>query len=401
MKILVINAGSSSIKFKLVEQQDLSTIVGGIIECIGTPDCKISCHVYKAGEINAKQEEAHLLSSYREGFELLIKYLFKRPFIKDPSHLAAIGHRVVHGGEQFKQSALITEPVIEAIKKNIPLAPIHNPVSLTGINVFLEMFPEIPQVAIFDTAFHQTMPAKAFRYALPEQLYTEYRIRRYGFHGTSHQYAANCAAELLCKPLSKLNLITLHLGNGASAAAIKSGHSIDTSMGLTPLEGLMMGARSGDIDPAIIFYMTHFSGYGYEKIERLLNQESGLLGVCGSNDLREIERLIKQGDERAMLAIDMYCYRIKKYIGAYFAILGGLDGLVFTAGVGENSSIVRLQVCQGLEHFGICINPEKNSGEINSATEIQSDSSTVKILVIPADEEMEIARQTLACLHNG
>ena len=401
MKILVINSGSSSIKFKLVEQQDLSTIVDGILEHIGTKDSRICYSFYNARGNHTKQEEALLIISHREGFNLLIDLLHKLAFIKDSSSLAAIGHRIVHGGERFKQSVLITEAVINEIRKTIPLAPIHNPANLIGIDICRNTFPTIPQVAVFDTAFHQTIPAKAYRYPLPESLYAEHEIRRYGFHGTSHQYVANCVAELLGKPLSKLNLITLHLGNGASAAAIQGGRSIDTSMGMTPLEGLMMGTRSGDIDPAIIFYLARVTKLDLNEIKILLNQKAGLFGVCGSNDMQEIQHQAEQGDKQARLAIEMYCYRIKKYIGAYYAILGGLDALVFTAGVGENSPVVRLQVCQGLEHLGICINPDKNSAEINSATEIQSDTSPVKILVIPTDEETEIARQTLTCIQDS
>lgn len=400
MKILVINSGSSSIKFKLVNQQDLSTVVDGILENIGTNDSKINSSFFNANGIYTKQQEALIINNHREGFKLIIEYLYNLEFIKDSGHLAAIGHRVVHGGEQFKQSVLIREPVIDEIIKTIALAPIHNPANLIGINVYREAFPTIPQVAVFDTAFHQTMPARSYRYPLPEFLYTEHKIRRYGFHGTSHQYVANSAAELIGKPLSQLNLITLHLGNGASATAIKDGLSVDTSMGLTPLEGLMMGTRSGDIDPAIIFYLAEVSELEVNEIETLLNRKSGLLGVCGSNDMREIQQRMKQGDQQAKLAIELYCYRIKKYIGAYFAILGRLDALIFTAGVGENSSVVRSQVCQGLEHLGISIDSEKNSAEINAATEIQNNTDLVKILVIPTDEALEIARQTRACIQH-
>lgn len=401
MKILVINSGSSSIKFKLVEQQGFSSVVEGILECIGTKECKISCDINSIKEGYTEQEEALLINSHEEGFKFLLEYLSNLAIIKDSSSLAAIGHRVVHGGERFKQAAVITESVIKAIRETIPLAPIHNPANLMGIEICRETFPTILQVAVFDTAFHQTMPAKAYRYPLPESLYIEHKVRRYGFHGTSHYYVAKYAAELLGKPLPKLNFITLHLGNGASATAIQGGRSIDTSMGLTPLEGLMMGTRSGDIDPAVIFYLARVTELDLDEIETLLNQKSGLAGLCGSNDMREIQRQAEQGDKQARLAIEMYCYRIKKYIGAYFAILGRLDALIFTAGVGENSPTIRLQVCQGLEHLGIYIDLEKNIGTINSVTEIQADISPVKILLIPTDEEMEIARQTLVCIQNS
>ncbi len=401
MKILVINSGSSSIKFRLVDAQTFYPIVNGILECIGTQRSKISCSIYNEKGIHKKHEEFLLINSHGEGVKFLVDYLHNRGFIGVFGDLAAIGHRVVHGGEWFKKSVLITESVIGRIRKTIPLAPIHNPANLIGIDICRDTFPSTPQVAVFDTAFHQSMPAKAYRYPLPESLYSEHRVRRYGFHGTSHQYVANRAAEFLGKPLSQLNLITLHLGNGASATAIQRGRAIDTSMGLTPLEGLMMGTRCGDIDPAIIFYLARVSGLAIDKIETLLNQKSGLFGVCGSNDMREIQQRFKQGDEQAKLAIEIYCYRIKKYIGAYLAILGRLDVLVFTAGVGENSPEVRLQVCQGLEHLGICIVPEKNKAKINSATEIQNDAGAVKIMVIPTDEETEIAQQTQACIQNS
>jgi len=398
MKILVINSGSSSIKFRLVDSQTFSPVVRGILERIGTEHSKISCFLYNKRGIHKSQEESCLINSHREGFKLLVDHLRNMAFIRGSSSLAAIGHRVVHGGEKFTQPVLITKSVIYTIRETIPLAPMHNPANLKGIEICRETFPSTPQVAVFDTAFHQTIPAKAYRYPLPESLYAEHKIRHYGFHGTSHQYVAHCAARVLNKPISQLNLITLHLGNGASAAAIQGGRSVDTSMGMTPLEGLMMGTRSGDIDPGIIFYLARNTGLDLDEIDTLLNQKSGLIGVCGTNDMREIQQRSDQGDKQARLAIEMYCYRIKKYIGAYLAILERLDVLVFTAGVGENSPTVRLQVCQGLKNIGIHIDPEKNSAAITEATEIQTHTSPVKILVIPTDEETEIARQTLACI---
>ncbi len=277
----------------------------------------------------------------------------------------------------------------------IPLAPLHNPANLLGIEVALESAPEVPQVAVFDTAFHQSLPPYAFRYALPQDWYERHRIRRYGFHGTSHGYVAGQAAAHLNKPLTSVNLITLHLGNGASVAAIKNGNSVDTSMGLTPLEGLIMGTRSGDIDPAIIFYLVRKADLSQNEIESLLNKHSGLKGVCGVNDMREIAQLADKGDEPARLAIEMYCYRIKKYIGAYYAVLGDVDALVFTAGIGENAAGIRLQSCEGLAHLGIEIDEKKNEFNTSGIFEIQSDASAIKILVIPTDEELEIAEQTV------
>jgi acetate kinase len=394
MKILVINSGSSSIKFRLVNGQTFATVAKGILERIGMEHSNTSYTLYNAIGVAKKLEQSCRINNHEEGFKLLIEQLHSMAFIKD---LMAIGHRVVHGGETFTQPVLITESVIDTIRATIPLAPLHNPANLTGIEICRQTFPSTPQIAVFDTAFHQTIPAKAYRYPLTESLYKKYKIRRYGFHGTSHHYVAQCAAQVLEKPISQLNLITLHLGNGASATAIQGGCSIDTSMGMTPLEGLMMGTRSGDVDPAIIFYLARVTKLDLDEIETLLNQKSGLLGLCATNDMQKIQLQAEQGNQLAKLAIEIYCYRIKKYIGAYIAILGRLDGLIFTAGVGENSSIIRLQVCQGLEHLGICIDAEKNISAINT-TEIQIRASPVKILLIPTDEETEIARQTLASI---
>ena len=381
-----------------MDKQDFSPVFDGILERIGTPHSKLSFSLYKEKGIITKVEQDSHINNSAEGFKLLIETLFNRVFKQGPIDLAAIGHRVVHGGEKFTQPALITESVIDTIREMIPLAPMHNPSNLQGIHICRETFPSIPQVAIFDTAFHQTMPAKAYHYPLPESLYKGHKIRRYGFHGTSHHAVAHFAAQVMGKPLSQLNFITLHLGNGASVAAIEGGRSVDTSMGMTPLEGLMMGTRSGDIDPAIIFYLARNTKLDLNEIDTLLNKKSGLYGICGSNDMREIQQQVEQGDKQAELAIEMYCYRIKKYIGAYFAILGQLDALIFTAGIGENCPAVRLQVCQGLENLGIHIDPKKNNIAINSATEVQTKDSPVKILLIPTDEEMEIARQTLTCI---
>jgi acetate kinase len=305
---------------------------------------------------------------------------------------------VVHGGEEFKEPTRINKKVIDTIRRLIPLAPLHNPANLMGIEVAMQSAPEVPQIAVFDTAFHQSIPAHAFRYAIPQNLYEAHHVRRYGFHGTSHYYVAKQAANLLHRTLQSLNLITLHLGNGASMTAVKGGRSLDTSMGMTPLEGLIMGTRSGDIDPAIIFYLERKTGMERDKVEFILNHESGLKGICGVNDMREIEKLAEAGNARARLAIEMVCYRIKKYIGAYYAVLGQLDALVFTAGIGENSPLIRARSCRGLSHLGIDVDPLKNDRRSEEAFEIQSTSSRVKILVVPTDEELEIAQQTVACI---
>jgi acetate kinase len=279
-----------------------------------------------------------------------------------------------------------------------PLAPLHNPPNLAGIEVCLRLFPEVRQVAVFDTAFHHTMPAHACRYAVPQSWYHGHHVRRYGFHGTSHGYVARQAATHLQRPLASMNLITLHLGNGASAAAIQSGECVDTSMGFTPLEGLMMGTRSGDLDPAILFYLARETGISLDALEHALNHESGLKGICGVNDMREAQRLAAAGEEGAQLAIDMYCYRIRKYIGAYYAVLGDLDAVVFTAGIGENSPVIRSRACKGLDHLGIRIDAARNAQTCKGVFEIQDATAPIQLLVVPTNEEFEIARQTRDCL---
>jgi acetate kinase len=302
---------------------------------------------------------------------------------------------VVHGGESFREPTLINKKVIATIERLIPLAPLHNPANLLGIRVALEAAPHVPQVAVFDTAFHQNIPVHAFRYAIPKDLYETHHIRRYGFHGTSHYYVAKQAAALLNRKLESLNLISLHLGNGASAAAVKDGRSIDTSMGMTPLEGLIMGTRSGDIDPAIVFYLKRKTGLSRDEVESILNRQSGLKGICGVNDMRKIGELAAKGDAPARLAIEMYCYRIKKYIGAYHAILEHLDAVIFTGGIGENAGFIRAGVCEDLGHLGIEMDSQKNNRSSGKAFEIQREKSPVRLLVIPTNEELEIAEQTV------
>ena len=301
------------------------------------------------------------LANHREGFDLMASVNKDDRIIRDDAELLGIGHRVVHGGETFREPALIDDGVIAAIRGLIPLAPLHNPSNLLGIEVARERFPRVPQVAVFDTAFHQTLPPQAYRYALPNEFYEKHHVRKYGFHGSSHGYVAKEASKHLGKPLSELNLIILHLGNGASAAALQGGRSIDTSMGMTPLEGLVMGTRCGDIDPAIPFYLMRQTGMKPEDVENLMNREGGLKGICGVSDMREILEQASKGNERAELAIEMFCYRIKKYIGAYYAVLGRLDAIVFTGGIGENADAIRQRVCEGLKHFGIGVDAEKNN----------------------------------------
>jgi acetate kinase len=305
---------------------------------------------------------------------------------------------VVHGGERFSQPTIIDEVVKAKIKELSTLAPLHNPANLEGIQVAAEIFAHAPQVAVFDTAFHQTMPPAAYRYAIPNELYEVHAIRAYGFHGTSHLFVTKAAANYLGQPAEKTNLITAHLGNGCSITAVRGGQSVDTSMGFSPLAGLVMGTRSGDIDPAVIYYLGVQLKMSFEDIDKLLNKESGLLGMTGKIDLRDIQARQAAGDPTAQLALDLYTYRIKKYIGAYMAVLGRINALVFTAGVGENSAYVREQACQGLDNLGIILDRQKNEAGISTIREIQADHSPIKILVVPTNEEMEIAHQTLMTL---
>lgn len=393
MKILVLNAGSSSIKYSLFAMNDHSILLSGLIERIGE---SLALHRYKLAD-NDVQTDEKLIGNHQQALQEMFSVLSKTGAIKN-GELTCIGHRVVHGGELFKQPALITTQVIQQIAGMIPLAPLHNPANLLGIEEALQQMGNIPQVAVFDTAFHQSLPDYAYRYALPDSLYQEHGVRRYGFHGTSHHYVAKQAAHYLGKPLSELNLITLHLGNGASVTAIEQGRSVDTSMGMTPLEGLMMGTRSGDIDPALHFYLSRSLNMPMDEIENLLNKQSGCKGICGENDMRTIHQMAEAGDEAAQLALAMYAYRIKKYIGAYFAVLGHVDALVFTGGIGENDSWLRQHCCAGLTALGIDIDSDKNQTPTRPCGEINSNSATVKVLVISTREELEIAIQAEACL---
>jgi len=375
---------------------DKTVLASGVLEQIGETQSRLT-HLTRnnRGEMD-EIEKTEAVPDHQVGFQLIGTVLGESGALADIGELSGIGHRVVHGGEKFKEPTLVSEEVIDTIRRLIPLAPLHNPANLLGIEVAMQSAPQLPQVAVFDTAFHQSIPEYAFHYAIPQNLYEKHHVRRYGFHGTSHHYVAKQAARLMGRPLKTLNLITLHLGNGASAAAVKGGKSIDTSMGMTPLEGLIMGTRSGDIDPAIIFYLGRQTGLSRDAVESILNKDSGLKGICGVNDMREIELLARAGNPRAGLAIEMVCHRIKKYIGAYAAVLGRLDALIFTAGIGENSALIRARSCRGLSHLGIRLDSAKNRRKSKKAFEIQTPESRVKILVIPTNEELEIAEQTLA-----
>ena len=379
MKILVLNSGSSSIKYRLFRMASMEVVRAGAVERIGEPG-------------------PSPIRDHREGFTRVMSDLSDSGAIRETADLFGVGHRVVHGGERFREPARVDAGVLEAIREMIPFAPLHNPGNLQGIEVALATCPGVPQVAVFDTAFHQTMPPRAFHYALPRELYDVHRVRRYGFHGTSHAHVARRAAELLGKPPGSLNLITLHLGNGASAAAIREGRSVDTSMGMTPLEGLIMGTRCGDLDPAVPFFLGTATGKDSGELFALLDEESGMKGICGANDMREVHRMAAGGDPSATLAIDMYSYRIRKYIGAYTAVLGRVDALVFTGGIGENDAEVRRQACEGLEGLGIAVDEAGNGSASREPREIQREGMPVKVLVIPTNEELEIALQTIACI---
>jgi acetate kinase len=373
-KVLVLNTGSSSIKYQLFDMGDRSVLAHGSVERIGEAGSGVADH--------------------SEGFSGIFEALGSSGGLQ--GGLAGIGHRVVHGGDRFSAPALIDEQVVAAIREQVPLAPLHNPANLLGIQTAMAAFPDTPQVAVFDTAFHRTMPPRAFRYALPRDLADRLRIRRYGFHGTSHAFVARKAAEHLGVPPARLNLITLHLGNGASAAAVAGGRCIDTSMGFTPLEGLVMGTRSGDLDPAIVFFLHREAGLAVEEVDQLLNKEGGLKGLTGANDMREVERRAAAGDEPAREALDVYCYRVRKYVGAYAAALGRVDALVFTAGIGEHSRVVRAGVCEGLEGLGVHLDPARNGAPSRGPRTVSGDDSAVAVLVVPTNEELEIAEQTLA-----
>lgn len=382
MKVLVLNSGSSSIKYRLFRMESMAVLCTGVVDRIGEPG-------------------ASPVRDHREGFLRVMSVLSDSGAIREAADLYGIGHRVVHGGDRFREPARVDAGVLEAIRERIPFAPLHNPGNLQGIEVALAMCPGVPQVAVFDTSFHQTMPPHAFHYALPHDLCIAHRVRRYGFHGTSHAHVARRAADLLGKPPGSLNLITLHLGNGASAAAIREGKSVDTSMGMTPLEGLIMGTRCGDLDPAVPFFLGNATGKRPDELLALLNEESGLKGICGANDLREVHRKAAAGDPSASLAIDMFCYRVKKYIGAYSAVLGRVDALVFTGGIGENDAEVRRLACEGLSLLGIALDEARNGSPSSVPREIQREGMPVKVLVVPTDEELEIALQTLACIRSS
>ena len=393
MNILVLNCGSSSVKYQLIEADNRKTLTRGSVERIGMTGATLSNKRHDGDEIRIAGD----ILDHTIAIEYILAVLLSRNHgvINDKSDIHAIGHRVVHGGESFTDSVLITENVIKTLRDNIELAPLHNPHNLRGIAACDVSLPGVPQVAVFDTAFHQKMPKKAYLYGLPYSIYTQYKIRRYGFHGTSHRYVSDRAATIIGKPMAELKIVTCHLGNGCSMAAVDRGTSVDTSMGFTPLEGLLMGTRSGDIDPSVILFVMGKEGLSLGEANTLLNKHSGLQGISGvSSDMREIIAEVKNGDKKATYAFDVFTYRVKKYIGAYAAAMGVIDVLAFTGGIGENSPEVRAASCDGLGFLGIGIDDVRNSSQEKEKS-ISAEGTRTAVLVVPTNEELVIAMDTM------
>lgn len=388
MKVLVINAGSSSIKYQLYDMPGEQVLAKGTVERIGDDQSRLT---HRCGSETTTREEA--VADHKIAMQRILEILVDAQVgaIKQLAEIATVGHRVVHGGEEFTGSMIVDDRVLASIEKFVDLAPLHNPHNLVGIRAAQDKLPHAVQVACFDTAFHTSIPEVAYMYALPYELYERYRIRRYGFHGTSHRYVARRAATLMEMDKYRFNTITCHLGNGCSMTAVRNGRSVDTSMGFTPLEGLVMGTRSGDFDPAILFYLAD-KGYDLAGLNALCNKKSGLLGISGaSNDMRTLEQLAQEGNARAKLAIEVFSYRVRKYIGAYLTLLNPLHAIVFTGGIGENSPLVRKLICQDLDHIGIRLDPKANETEKTGEKTISSNGSNVRIMVIPTNEEEAIA----------
>ncbi|WP_030816063.1 acetate kinase [Streptomyces sp. NRRL F-2799] len=392
-RVLVLNSGSSSLKYQLLDMRDSSRLAVGLVERIGEQTSRLRHTLVATGET---REQSGPIADHETALKSVAEELARDGLGLDSPELAAIGHRVVHGGMFFTEPTVIDDSVLTEIERLIPVAPLHNPANLTGIRTAMALRPDLPQVAVFDTAFHTSMPESSARYAIDPKIADRYRIRRYGFHGTSHAYVSRETARLLGKTPQEVNVIVLHLGNGASASAVERGRCVDTSMGLTPLEGLVMGTRSGDLDPAVIFHLARVGDMSMDEIDTLLNKRSGLFGLCGDNDMREIRRRVDEGDEAAALAFDIYIHRIKKYIGAYYAVLGQVDAVAFTAGVGENAAAVRSAAVAGLEGLGLAVDEELNAVRSDGARLISPASARVAVAVVPTDEELEIATQTYA-----
>ncbi|MEW2471694.1 acetate kinase [Streptomyces sp. NPDC046994] len=396
--VLVLNSGSSSVKYQLLDMRDSSRLATGLVERIGEQTSRIKHTVAATGDT---REQNGPIADHQAALKAVAEELARDGLGLDSPQLAAIGHRVVHGGMFFSEPTVIDDAVLTEIERLIPVAPLHNPANLTGIRTAMALRPDLPQVAVFDTAFHTTMPEHAARYAIDTKIADRHRIRRYGFHGTSHAYVSRKTAGLLGKAPEDVNVIVLHLGNGASASAVRGGRCVDTSMGLTPLEGLVMGTRSGDLDPAVIFHLERVGGMSMDEIDTLLNKRSGLFGLCGDNDMREIQRRIDEGDAQARLAFDIYIHRLKKYIGAYYAVLGRVDAIAFTAGVGENAAPVREAAVGGLEGLGLAVDGDLNAVRGDGPRLISPAGARVAVAVVPTDEELEIATQTYALVGKG
>lgn len=399
MKVLVINCGSSSLKYQLFDMVNEAVLAKGLVERIGLEGSVLN---------HSKGKEKHVIkeeiNDHEKAISLVINAITSPEYgaIKSVEELSAIGHRVVHGGEDFSGSVLITEEVVESLRRNSELAPLHNPPNIMGIKACQKILPKIKQMGVFDTAFHQTIPEEAYLYGIPYEYYQKYKIRKYGFHGTSHKYVSQRAAAMLKLTEGKSRIITCHLGNGSSIAAVKNGKSIDTSMGFTPLEGIVMGTRPGDLDPSIICYLMEKENWGIKEINNMLNKKCGVLGLSGvSSDFRDIEKsAVEDGNKRSQIALDRFAYAVKKYIGSYAAILNGADAIVFTAGLGENSASMRLKICEGLDYLGVKIDKDKNFTRGVEA-DVSADDAATRVLVIPTNEELMIARDTYEIFKSG
>jgi len=390
-RVLVVNAGSSSLKYRLVDGDSGVAEATGLVDRIGEQSSVLTHEV--AGEEHRREAE---VATFEDALQAALAAFDEHGPAIDHRALAAVGHRVVHGGARFAGPTLVDDGVLAAIEELVPLAPLHNPANLEGIRVARRLFPGVAQVAVFDTAFHQTMPPHAYTYAVPRSWREEHRVRRYGFHGTSYAFVSQVAADLLGRDVEDTHLVVLHLGNGASAAAVRGGRSIDTSMGMTPLEGLVMGTRAGDLDPAVHAHLHRQAGWSLDEIDRALNRDSGLRGLAGHNDFRELMALREAGDAAAALAFDVYAYRLRKYVGAYYAALGTVHAIVFTGGVGQHNPALRAAALSGLERLGIGLDPDLNDRTVRGPVVVSADGTEVPVLVVPTDEEWEIARQSLA-----
>lgn len=396
MKVLVINCGSSSLKYQLFNMDDKSVLAKGLVERIGLEEGMLTHKSRGKDEVKITEN----ISDHKVAVKMMLDSLLDDEYgiLNDISEISAVGHRIVHGGEKFSDSVKITDDVMEVVKECVQVAPLHNPPNIIGIEATQELLPDVPMVGVFDTAFHQTMPEEAYMYGIPYELYEKYGIRRYGFHGTSHSYVSKEAAKFLDMPLEKLKMITLHLGNGSSISAIKNGKSIENSMGFTPLEGIIMGTRCGNIDPTIVSFIMEKEGITLDEINNYLNKKCGVLGISGlSSDFRDLETAANDGNKRAQLALDVFAYQAKKFIGSYVAAMNGVDVLVFTGGIGENSITMRQSICKNMDYFGIKLDEEKNNIRGKNA-QISSDDAKVKVLVIPTNEELMIALETVSLI---